>query len=133
MRVLAVPEDGSAKISSGDTAWVLNSSALVFIMVPGLQSFIPLAIVGLLWVCGDTAWLSAPASADLSGTYVSMALSIASFWSALAMTSEPRGYMHRRTREGMSKPEVIRCLKRYVVREIYSALKVSSRMPNFEP
>ncbi len=41
--------------------------------------------------------------------------------------------MHRRTREGMSKPEVIRCLKRYVVREIYSALKVSSRMPNFEP
>ena len=44
-----------------------------------------------------------------------------------------REYMHRRTREGMSKPEVIRCLKRYVVREIYSALKVSSRMPNFEP
>ena len=42
-------------------------------------------------------------------------------------------YMHRRTREGMSKAEVIRCLKRYVVREIYSALKVSSRMPNFEP
>ena len=44
-----------------------------------------------------------------------------------------REYMQRRTREGMSKPEVIRCLKRYVVREIYSALKVSSRMPNFEP
>ena len=44
-----------------------------------------------------------------------------------------REYMQRRTREGMSKPEVIRCLKRYVVREIYSALKVSSRMPNIEP
>ena len=44
-----------------------------------------------------------------------------------------REYMHCRSREGMSKPEVIRCLKRYVVREIYSALKVSSRMPNFEP
>ena len=43
-----------------------------------------------------------------------------------------REYMQRRTREGMSKPEVIRCLKRYVVREIYSALKVSSRMPNIE-
>ena len=44
-----------------------------------------------------------------------------------------REYMHPRTREGMSKPEVIRCLKRYVVREIYSALKVSSTMPNIEP
>ena len=55
-------------IDSGDTAWVLASSALVFIMVPGLaffyaglvrgknalgtlmQSFIALAIVGLTWV-----------------------------------------------------------------------------------
>ena len=55
-------------INSGDTAWVLTSSALVFIMVPGLaffyaglvrgknalstllQSFIALAIVGLSWV-----------------------------------------------------------------------------------
>ena len=55
-------------IDSGDTAWVLTSSALVFFMVPGLaffyaglvrgknalstlmQSFIALAIVGLTWV-----------------------------------------------------------------------------------
>ena len=55
-------------INSGDTAWVLASSALVFIMVPGLaffyaglvrgknalstllQSFIALAIVGLSWI-----------------------------------------------------------------------------------
>jgi Amt family ammonium transporter len=55
-------------IDSGDTAWVLTSSALVFVMVPGLaffyaglvrsknalatlmQSFIALAIVGLTWV-----------------------------------------------------------------------------------
>ena len=55
-------------IDSGGTAWVLTSSALVFIMVPGLaffyaglvrgknalgtlmQSFIALAIVGLTWV-----------------------------------------------------------------------------------
>ena len=44
-----------------------------------------------------------------------------------------REYMHRRTGEGMSKPEVIRCLKRYVVREVYSALKVSSGMPNIAP
>ena len=41
-----------------------------------------------------------------------------------------REYMDRRTREGMSKTEVIPCLKLYVVREVYSALKVSSRMPN---
>ena len=55
-------------IDSGDIAWVLTSSALVFIMVPGLaffyaglvrgknalstlmQSFIALAIVGLSWI-----------------------------------------------------------------------------------
>jgi Amt family ammonium transporter len=55
-------------INSGDTAWVLTSSALVFIMVPGLaffyaglvrsknalstllQSFVALAIVGLSWI-----------------------------------------------------------------------------------
>ena len=32
-------------------------------------------------------------------------------------------YMRRRTGEGMSKPEVMRCLKRYVAREIYSYLQ----------
>ena len=32
-------------------------------------------------------------------------------------------YMRRRTREGMSKAEVIRCLKRYVAREVFSALQ----------
>jgi len=55
-------------MDSGDTAWVLTSSALVFIMVPGLaffyaglvrsknvigtmmHSFIALAVVGLVWV-----------------------------------------------------------------------------------
>ena len=30
-------------------------------------------------------------------------------------------YMQRRTGEGMSKAEVIRCLKRYVAREVFSA------------
>ena len=40
---------------------------------------------------------------------------------------DPRtqAYMHRRTREGMSKAEVIRCLKRYVAREIFSSLRYS--------
>ncbi len=32
-------------------------------------------------------------------------------------------YMRRRTTEGMSKTEVIRCLKRYVAREVFSALQ----------
>ena len=41
--------------------------------------------------------------------------------------------MDLRIQEGMSKTEVIRCLKRYVVREVYSALKVSSGMPNIAP
>jgi transposase len=33
-----------------------------------------------------------------------------------------RAYAQRRTTEGMSKKEIIRCLKRYVAREIYTAL-----------
>ncbi len=33
-----------------------------------------------------------------------------------------RAYVERRTRQGLSKREVIRCLKRYVAREIYKAL-----------
>ena len=37
-----------------------------------------------------------------------------------------REYMCRRTREGMSKREVIRCLKRYFAREVYSALRQSA-------
>ena len=32
-------------------------------------------------------------------------------------------YMQRRTAEGMSKSEVIRCLKRYVAREVYSIIQ----------
>ena len=32
-------------------------------------------------------------------------------------------YLRRRTGEGMSKPEVMRCLKRYVAREIFSTLQ----------
>ena len=34
-----------------------------------------------------------------------------------------REYMRRRTREGMSKTEVIRCLKHYVAREAFSAIR----------
>ena len=34
-----------------------------------------------------------------------------------------RAYMTRRTKEGLSKREIIRCLKRYVAREIFAALQ----------
>jgi transposase len=33
-----------------------------------------------------------------------------------------RAYMDRRTKDGLSKKEIIRCLKRYVVREVHTAL-----------
>ena len=44
-----------------------------------------------------------------------------------------REYMGRRTGEGMGKTEVIRCLKRYVAREVFSALKNSARVPSAAP
>lgn len=44
------------------------------------------------------------------------------------MVSDPetRLYMERRTKEGMSKMEAIRCLKRYVARELYPFLAASA-------
>lgn len=65
---VAALADGSAQIDSGDTAWVMASSALVMLMTPGLglfyagmvrrknvlttilQSFIMVGLVGVLWV-----------------------------------------------------------------------------------
>lgn len=40
------------------------------------------------------------------------------------MRCDPRTsrYLERRTKEGLSKPEIIRCLKRYLAREIYQVL-----------
>jgi transposase len=34
-----------------------------------------------------------------------------------------RDYLARRTKQGKSKPEIIRCLKRYVAREVFAVLK----------
>lgn len=67
---LLLPSLAFAETNSGDTAWVLISSALVLLMTPGLaffyggmvrrknaastiyQNFIPLGVVGILWyVC----------------------------------------------------------------------------------
>ena len=33
-----------------------------------------------------------------------------------------QAYAERRTKQGLSKPEIIRCLKRYVLREVYRTL-----------
>lgn len=33
-----------------------------------------------------------------------------------------RAYVDRRTKEGLSKKEIIRCLKRYIVREVHTTL-----------
>jgi transposase len=40
------------------------------------------------------------------------------------MANQPatRAYVERRTHEGLSTPEIIRCLKRYVAREVFNAL-----------
>jgi transposase len=41
------------------------------------------------------------------------------------MSSHPptRAYVERRTAEGLPKKEIIRCLKRYVAREVYRHLR----------
>jgi transposase len=41
----------------------------------------------------------------------------------LAWDHETKAYMARRVAEGKAKKEVIRCLKRYVAREVYTALR----------
>ncbi len=39
-----------------------------------------------------------------------------------------RAYTNKRTTEGMSKPEIIRCLKRYIAREVYTALLTANNL-----
>jgi hypothetical protein len=38
-----------------------------------------------------------------------------------------RAYVDRRTAEGLSRREIMRCLKRYVVREVHGALLADFR------
>jgi transposase len=47
------------------------------------------------------------------------------------MATDPRtqAYVARRTAEGKTTREIIRCLKRYVAREIYKALTAHSGNP----
>ncbi|MGH3261160.1 MAG: IS110 family transposase [Trebonia sp.] len=41
----------------------------------------------------------------------------------LRYCARTRAYANRRTTEGLSKPEIIRCLKRYIARELYHTLR----------
>jgi transposase len=41
-----------------------------------------------------------------------------------------RDYMVRRTKEGLSKREIIRCLKRYVAREVFAAMTAPAALPD---
>ena len=42
--------------------------------------------------------------------------------SRMATQPATKAYVQRRTEEGLSKPEIIRCLKRYIAREVFNAL-----------
>ncbi|MGW1675727.1 IS110 family transposase, partial [Streptomyces sp. NPDC002324] len=44
----------------------------------------------------------------------------------LRRDARTRLYLERRTKQGMSKREIIRCLKHYVAREIYGQLQQPS-------
>ncbi len=77
--------DGPYKVDTGDTAWVLASSALVLIMTPGLglfyagmvrrknalatimQSFVMCALVGVLWVVYGYSLAFCPGNGFIGG------------------------------------------------------------------
>ena len=45
------------------------------------------------------------------------------------MANDPptRAYVERRTKEGLSKPEIMRCLKRYVAREVFPLVRAAGQ------
>jgi len=40
----------------------------------------------------------------------------------MAKDAATRAYVERRTQQGLSKREIVRCLKRYVARQIYRTM-----------
>lgn len=44
-----------------------------------------------------------------------------------------RAYLERRTTEGMPKRDIIRCLKRYIAREVYQIITEPPSAPNQLP
>jgi transposase len=53
--------------------------------------------------------------------------------SRLRCDPRTRRYVDRRTAEGLTKPEIIRCLKRYLAREIYQVLLTPSPSSSSRP
>jgi transposase len=51
----------------------------------------------------------------------------------LRYDARTRAYAARRTTEGLSKPEIIRCLKRYVARQLYHALQPAQEPKDLAP
>jgi transposase len=51
------------------------------------------------------------------------------------MATDPhtRDYVQRRTKQGKDKKEIIRCLKRYIAREIYALLKPTTTLEDLAP
>jgi transposase len=47
----------------------------------------------------------------------------------MGMDQRTQQYVTRRTAEGKSKREILRCLKRYVAREVYRVLVVAVEAP----
>ncbi len=46
----------------------------------------------------------------------------------MRMDERTRAYVQRRTAEGLSKLEIIRCLKRYLAREVFRLLQADQRL-----
>jgi len=44
-----------------------------------------------------------------------------------------QAYVARRTAEGLTKPEIIRCLKRYLAREIFQTLRADYQRLGYAP
>jgi hypothetical protein len=40
----------------------------------------------------------------------------------MGCNSRTRAYVERRTKQGLDKKEIMRCLKRYIAREVYTCL-----------
>jgi transposase len=53
--------------------------------------------------------------------------------SRMRMDPTTKAYVARRTADGLSKPEIIRCLKRYLAREIYYLLKPPTQAKTRSP
>ena len=62
-------------------------------------------------------WLSRGGNRDANRALYLLAIG------RLGWDERTRAYADKRTREGKTKPESIRCLKRYIAREMYRALK----------